>query len=70
MHGLPVIGWHHFDRVPGTAIEECAVWSFADALLAANAKVWINFNASERRMILIGDPKHARFDRAILDAGR
>jgi hypothetical protein len=70
VHRFPVIGWNHLDRIPWTTVQECTIRSFADALLAADAKIGINLNSSEWRMILIGYPEHARFDWAILDAGR
>ena len=68
MHGFPIIGRNHFDRIPRAAVEEGAVWAFARALLATNAKVRIDFDAAEGWMIFVGYPKHAGFDRAVLDA--
>ena len=70
MHRLPIIGGDHFDRVPGTAVKKCAIRSFADALLAPDAEIRVYFNASEWRMIFVGHPEHARFDGAVLNAGR
>ena len=70
MNGFPVIGRYHFNCIPGAAIEKCAVWSFADALLAANAEIWIDFDASERRMIFVGHPEHTCFDGTVFDARR
>ena len=70
MHSFPVVGRHHFDCIPRAAIEKSAVRSFADALLAADAKIWIDFDAPERWMIVVGYPEHARFDRTIFDARR
>lgn len=67
---FPVVGRHHLDRIPGTAIEKRAIGTLADALLATNAKVRINFDAAERWMIFVGNPEHAGFDGTILDAGR
>src|ERR1043165_3653860 len=68
MHRFPVVGGDHLDRVPRTAIEKRPVWSFAGALLTTNAEVRIDFDSSERRVVLIRHPEHARLDRAILDA--
>ena len=70
MHSFPVVGRHHFDCIPRAAIEKSAVRSFADALLAADAKIWIDFDAAERWMVLVGYPEHACFDGTILDARR
>ena len=68
MECFPIFRGHHFDGVPGTAIEECAVWSLADAFLTADAKVRIYFDAAEWRVILVGHPEHAGFNGAVLDA--
>jgi hypothetical protein len=67
---FPVIGRYHFNCIPGAAIEKRAVWSFANALLTANAEIWIDFDASERRMIFVGYPEHAGFDGTVFDARR
>ena len=68
VHCFPIIGRHHLDRIPGTAVQECSVWSLTNALLAANTKIRIYLDSSEWRMIFIRHPEHARFDRTILDA--
>ena len=68
MDCLPIVGGHHFDRIPGTTVEKGAVRTFADALLAADTQIRINFNSSERWVILVRHPEHAGFDRTILDA--
>ena len=60
---------HHDDGVPGAAIEEATVRALAKALLAAYAENRIDLNASEWRMVLVGNPKHAIFDRAVFNAG-
>jgi hypothetical protein len=70
MHGFPIIRRHHFDCIPGTPIQECAIWSFADTFLTANAEIRINFDASEWRVIFVGDPEHAGFNGAVLNASR
>lgn len=70
MNCFPVVGWYHLNSIPGTAVQERAVRSFADALLAANAEIWIDLDTAERRVIFVGDPKHTGFNRAVLDAGR
>jgi hypothetical protein len=69
MHGFPIIGRHHLDRIPRTAIQERAVWSFAYAFLTADAEIRIDFNTAEWRMIFVRHPKHAGFDRTVFDAG-
>jgi len=61
---------HHIDGVPWAAIEEGSVGAFAGAFLAANAEVRINFDAAKGRMVFVGNPIHAVFDRAIRDARR
>jgi hypothetical protein len=66
--GFPILSGHHLNCVPGTAVEKRTIWTFAYALLAANAKIGINFNAAKRRVILVGYPEHARFDGAIFNA--
>src|SRR5215471_1512376 len=63
-------GVDHSNGIPGAAIEEAAVWAFADALLASDAKDGVDLNAAKGWMVLIGHPEHAVFDRAVLDAGR
>ena len=70
MHRFPVIRWHHLDRVPGAAIEKRAIRPFADAFLAADAEIWIDFDAAERRMILVGYPEHACLNGTVFDACR
>ena len=60
---------HHYDRIPGAAIEETAIWTFADTLFAADAENWVNLNASKRWMVFIRHPEHAVFHRAIFDTG-
>lgn len=69
VHGFPVVRWHHLNRVPGTAIKKRAIRAFADTFLATNAEIWIDFDAAEGGMVLVGYPEHARFNWAILDAG-
>ncbi len=70
MECFPIVGGYHLDRVPRTAIEKSAIRSFADTFLTADTEVGINFDAAKGRMVLIRDPKHAGFYRAVLDAGR
>ena len=60
---------HHYG-IPRTSIEEAPIRTFAEALLAPNAKRRIYLNPSKRRIILVRHPEHAVFDRAILHAGR
>ena len=68
MYCFPIFSGHHLDRVPRAAVEKSAIRSFADALLAANAEIRINFNPAKRWMILVRNPEHARFYRAVLNA--
>ena len=70
MHGFPIIGGHHFDRIPGAAIQKGAIRSLADAFLTADAEIRINFDAAEWRVIFVGDPEHAGFNGTVLDASR
>ena len=70
MECFPIFSGHHFDGIPGTAIEECSIRSFADAFLTADAKVGIDLNAPEGRVILIRHPEHTCLDGAVLDACR
>jgi len=70
MHRFPIVGRHHFNRIPGAAVEKSAIRSFANAFLATNAEIGIDFDAAKRRVIFVRHPEHARFDRAILDARR
>jgi hypothetical protein len=70
MHSFPIIGGYHLNRVPWTAIEKGAVGSFANAFLTADAEIGINFDAAKGRMIFVGDPEHAGFNRTIFDASR
>src|SRR5712692_4913766 len=53
-----VFNRHHFDGVPGTAIQERAVGALAGAFLAANAQERVDFDASEGRVFIVGDPVH------------
>jgi hypothetical protein len=69
MHGFPIIGGHHLNCVPGTTVQKCSVWSFADAFLTADAEIRIDFNTPERWMIFVRHPKHAGFNRTVFDAG-
>src|SRR2546429_7858248 len=62
-------GCFHDDGVPGGAIEEATVRALAKALLAAYAENRIDLNASEWRVVPVGNPKHAIFDRAVFNAG-
>ena len=69
MHGFPIVRWHHFNRIPWATIQESPIGTLARALLAADAQVWIYFNPTERRVILVRHPKHTCFNRAVFDAG-
>jgi len=70
VHSFPIVGRHHFNRVPGTAIKKCAIRSFADAFLAADAEIRIHFDAPEWRMIFVWYPEHAGFDWTVFDTCR
>ena len=70
MYSFPIVGGHHFDSVPGTTVEKRSIGSFADTLLATDTEIRIDFDAPKGRMILVGDPEHAGFNWAILNAGR
>src|SRR5262249_18896729 len=61
---------HHDDGVPRTAIQEAAVRSFADTLLATDTQNRIHLDAAERRMVFVWNPEHAVFHRAVFDARR
>ncbi len=62
---LDLLDRDHLDGGPGAAVEERAVRTVACTLLAANAQVRVNFDPSERRIVLVGNPVHAVFDGAI-----
>src|SRR6266849_6336191 len=51
-------------------IQEGAVRTFTEALLAPDALDGVNLDASERRIILVRHPEHAVFHRAVLHASR
>lgn len=68
MHHFPILSRNHFDCIPRTAIEKSSIGSFAGAFLTANTEVRIDLDAAKRRMILIGYPEHASFDRTVFDA--
>src|SRR5436190_23140665 len=67
--GFHFFDGHHFDSVPRAAVEEGAIGTLADALLAADAEHWVDFDMAERRMVLIRHPVHAVGDGAIGYAG-
>jgi hypothetical protein len=61
---------HHDDGIPGAAIEEAAIRTFAEALLAADTLKGVNLDSAKRRMVFVRHPEHAIFHGAILDASR
>ena len=63
-------GIDHYNRIPGTAVEEASVRPFADAFFTANAKYGVDLNSAERRVVFIRNPEHAIFHRTILHASR
>jgi hypothetical protein len=60
-------GGDHVDGVPWTAIQEGAIGTLAGAFFTANAELRVHFDAAERRVVFVGNPVHAVFDRAIFD---
>jgi len=61
---------HHDNRVPRASVEEGSLWTLTEALLTSDAEERVYLDAAVRWMIVIRDPKHAIFHRAILYAGR
>ena len=70
MDCFPIVGRNHLDRVPRTTIEEGSVGTLTRTLLTADTEIRIDFDTAERWVILVRDPEHAGFDRAVFDAGR
>ena len=48
MKTFPIFCWDHFNGVPRATIEKGAIRAFAYALLATDAQIRIDFDASER----------------------
>src|SRR2546421_3185964 len=67
VHCFPILGRNHLNRIPRTAVEKRSIRSFARAFLTADAKIRIDFDASEWRMIFVRHPEHAGFDRTVFD---
>jgi hypothetical protein len=44
---FPIFRWDHFNSVPWATIEKGAIRPFAYALLATDAQIGIDFDASE-----------------------
>src|SRR5207248_8253486 len=61
---------HHRDSVPGAAVKEAAVRTFAGALLAADTEDGVHLDAAEGRVVFVRHPEHAIFYRAVLHTGR
>jgi len=61
---------HHHNRIPGTTIEEGSLRTLAGAFVAANAENRVHLDPTKGRMVLIWNPKHAVFHRAVFHAGR
>src|SRR6266481_166211 len=53
---------HHDYRVPRASVEEGALWTLTEALLASDALQGVYLDAAERWMVVIWYPKHAIFD--------
>ena len=70
MHRFPVVRRHHLNRIPGTTIEKRTIGTLACTFLTSYAQIRIYFDSPERRMVFIGHPEHAGFNRTVLDAGR
>jgi len=49
-------------------MQKTSVRAFAGAFLAAYAENWVYLDSAEWRIILIRNPEHAVFDRAVFDA--
>ena len=62
-------GWNHIDSVPGTTIQESAAGSLAGAFLTTDTLQGINPDPSCRHLVVC-DPDHAVFYRAVGLAGR
>src|SRR5260370_26760856 len=61
---------HHDDGIPRAAIEEAAVGTLAEALLAPDALEGVNLDAAERRIVLVRQPEDAVFHWTVLEASR
>jgi len=59
---------HHHNRVPRAAVEEGTFRTLAGALVAADAENRVDLDATKRRIVLVGNPEHAIFNRAIFYA--
>src|SRR6516165_1723459 len=65
---LNLLDGHHLDGIPRATVKECAVRALAGTFLAADAEVGVNFDAAKWRVLLVGNPVHAIFDRAVRHA--
>jgi len=63
-------GFYHRDCIPGAAVEEAAVGTFAEALFAADAENGIDRDAAEWSAVFVRDPEHAVFHRTVFHARR
>ena len=70
MNGFPIVSGNHFNRIPWTTVEEGSVGSLTRTLLTSDTEIRIDFDTAERWVILVRDPEHAGFDRAVFDASR
>src|SRR5216684_1889332 len=70
MHCFPIVGRNHLDRVPRATIEECSVRTLSRTLLTSDTEIRIDFDTAERWVVLVRDPEHAGFYRAVFDARR
>src|SRR5205807_9985811 len=50
-------------------VEETAIGTFADALLASDAEDGIDRDSAKRRRVFVGNPEHAIFHRTVFHAG-
>src|SRR5579862_269514 len=63
-------GLDHGDCVPRTTIKKRSIRPLAGAFLATDAENRIHLNPPEWRMVFIGNPEHAVFNRAVFDTSR
>src|ERR1700690_2522211 len=70
VRALPVLDFHHLDRVPGTTVQEGSVGSLAGTFCAADAGSLVDLDSAKRRVVRVGDPKHAGLNRAVGHANR
>ena len=60
---------HHVDCIPRAAIQERTVRTLSGAFRATDTGALVDLNAAEGRIVRIGHPKHASFNRTVFDTG-